>query len=174
MSGLQPHVRAHPHTQFYFCNYARPPAPPHARPCVLSRRLPHASTGLAEMHLAPVYHPTFGFPLDGYCGNVPQKNNVTMVCPPSSPIPHFDHPGCPSVVPPGPCLLLRSQCWLRPGPTPFDLGSSRGGIPKLSGDSGSAGRLNHWSCMVCCRVLGHTCQCGCRRLVGRWYALREL
>eukprot|EP00667_Euglena_gracilis_P019486 EG_transcript_20886 len=32
--------------------------------------------GVAEMHLAPAEHPTFGFPMDGCCGAAPQPNNV--------------------------------------------------------------------------------------------------
>eukprot|EP00667_Euglena_gracilis_P011790 EG_transcript_12067 len=39
----------------------------------LQRRL---GRGLAEMHLAPAEHPTFGFPIDGCCGANRQLNNV--------------------------------------------------------------------------------------------------
>ena len=34
--------------------------------------------GLAEMHLAPAAHPTFGFPIDGCCGACPQLNNASQ------------------------------------------------------------------------------------------------
>ena len=34
--------------------------------------------GLAEMHLAPAAHPTFGFPIDGCCGACPQLNNISQ------------------------------------------------------------------------------------------------
>lgn len=41
----------------------------------LQRRL---GAGLAEMHLAPAAHPTFGFPVDGCCGACRQLNNVAQ------------------------------------------------------------------------------------------------
>ena len=33
--------------------------------------------GLAELHLAPAQHKTFGFPMDGCCGALDQPNNAT-------------------------------------------------------------------------------------------------
>lgn len=42
----------------------------------LQRRL---GRGLAEMHLAPADHPTFGFPMDGRCGSCRQLNNADAV-----------------------------------------------------------------------------------------------